>query len=144
MDSCSYYITLICSYVVVSCLIFFFKQKTAYEMRISDWSSDVCSSDHRIIQAADSGVFLKRVHELLLGEDGFYDEIFRALDVPYEAVQWRKDVRPVDQEAYRREQQMAVQRMNTLYRLRGRLQADLHPTPWHRPTIHPPTEKPRL
>src|SRR3546814_912453 len=28
-----------------SCLFFFFKQKTAYEMRISDWSSDVCSSD---------------------------------------------------------------------------------------------------
>src|SRR3546814_10185476 len=28
-----------------SCSIFFFKQKTAYEMRISDWSSDVCSSD---------------------------------------------------------------------------------------------------
>src|SRR3546814_18025672 len=27
------------------CLVFFFKQKTAYEMRISDWSSDVCSSD---------------------------------------------------------------------------------------------------
>src|SRR3546814_7107393 len=31
--------------VVSSCLFFFFKQKTAYEMRISDWSSDVCSSD---------------------------------------------------------------------------------------------------
>src|SRR3546814_16630269 len=29
----------------VSCTVFFFKQKTAYEMRISDWSSDVCSSD---------------------------------------------------------------------------------------------------
>src|SRR3546814_2001772 len=28
-----------------SCFFFFFKQKTAYEMRISDWSSDVCSSD---------------------------------------------------------------------------------------------------
>src|SRR3546814_2035805 len=27
------------------CFLFFFKQKTAYEMRISDWSSDVCSSD---------------------------------------------------------------------------------------------------
>src|SRR3546814_17739069 len=27
------------------CMVFFFKQKTAYEMRISDWSSDVCSSD---------------------------------------------------------------------------------------------------
>src|SRR3546814_9653979 len=29
------------------CFVFFFKQKTAYEMRISDWSSDVCSSDLR-------------------------------------------------------------------------------------------------
>src|SRR3546814_7675786 len=40
---------MVCS-VVLGCLIiyfffFFFKQKTAYEMRISDWSSDVCSSD---------------------------------------------------------------------------------------------------
>src|SRR3546814_14745876 len=30
------------------CYVFFFKQKTAYEMRISDWSSDVCSSDLRL------------------------------------------------------------------------------------------------
>src|SRR3546814_10599780 len=34
-------------YVISSCVFFFFKQKTAYEMRISDWSSDVCSSDLR-------------------------------------------------------------------------------------------------
>src|SRR3546814_2304222 len=32
------------------CCVFFFKQKTAYEMRISDWSSDVCSSDLKIEQ----------------------------------------------------------------------------------------------
>src|SRR3546814_17579230 len=31
--------------VSLLCVVFFFKQKTAYEMRISDWSSDVCSSD---------------------------------------------------------------------------------------------------
>src|SRR3546814_3703857 len=31
--------------VIWCCIFFFFKQKTAYEMRISDWSSDVCSSD---------------------------------------------------------------------------------------------------
>src|SRR3546814_19973964 len=30
---------------IIYCIFFFFKQKTAYEMRISDWSSDVCSSD---------------------------------------------------------------------------------------------------
>src|SRR3546814_1473973 len=32
---------------------FFFKQKTAYEMRISDWSSDVCSSDLQIVLLCD-------------------------------------------------------------------------------------------
>src|SRR3546814_9204124 len=33
------------SYLFDVVIVFFFKQKTAYEMRISDWSSDVCSSD---------------------------------------------------------------------------------------------------
>src|SRR3546814_5328970 len=37
---------------VLLCLFFFFKQKTAYEMRISDWSSDVCSSDLAAVEAA--------------------------------------------------------------------------------------------
>src|SRR3546814_2495488 len=42
---CDYVVclSLVCQYCVF--LFFFFKQKTAYEMRISDWSSDVCSSD---------------------------------------------------------------------------------------------------
>src|SRR3546814_1675525 len=40
---CTYVTAVIC---VIMCVnVFFFKQKTAYEMRISDWSSDVCSSD---------------------------------------------------------------------------------------------------
>ena len=43
--------------------------------------------DHRIIQGAESGMFLKRVHELLLGEHGFYEDVFKSLGVPYEAVQ---------------------------------------------------------
>src|SRR3546814_6525722 len=34
-----------CSFYYMLFIFFFFKQKTAYEMRISDWSSDVCSSD---------------------------------------------------------------------------------------------------
>src|SRR3546814_10783699 len=37
-----------CLYICCVCVFFFFKQKTAYEMRISDWSSDVCSSDLRV------------------------------------------------------------------------------------------------
>src|SRR3546814_5735411 len=38
--------------------VFFFKQKTAYEMRISDWSSDVCSSDLKTIGGPRSGFIL--------------------------------------------------------------------------------------
>src|SRR3546814_17607321 len=52
------------------CVIFFFKQKTAYEMRISDWSSDVCSSDLRwfCIYAIGTGraiAFAARCHDRL-------------------------------------------------------------------------------
>src|SRR3546814_15559231 len=46
-------------------LFFFFKQKTAYEMRISDWSSDVCSSDLRPDHDLD-----RRVLEVHPGELG--------------------------------------------------------------------------
>src|SRR3546814_7752839 len=42
-------------------VVFFFKQKTAYEMRISDWSSDVCSSDLIFVE----------IHENVRGEDVF-------------------------------------------------------------------------
>src|SRR3546814_6494065 len=47
--------------------VFFFKQKTAYEMRISDWSSDVCSSDLRHLWLKDaqrSSLFIKLMHQV--------------------------------------------------------------------------------
>src|SRR3546814_10857488 len=50
----------------IVCLFFFFKQKTAYELRISDWSSDVCSSDLEAItgQRADHGGALRDLARL--------------------------------------------------------------------------------
>src|SRR3546814_2972818 len=63
---------LLCVCNFVSCwsfiVFFFFKQKTAYEMRISDWSSDVCSSDlgaHAVLEIGlvDRACSLDRVHE---------------------------------------------------------------------------------
>ena len=54
--------------------------------------------DHRIIQGAQSGEFLRIVHQKLLGEDDFYDRIFSALRVPYEPVRWKQDI-SVDPEA---------------------------------------------
>src|SRR3546814_10280374 len=55
--------------------IFFFKQKTAYEMRISDWSSDVCSSD--LVKSVDIVAFPEILFELvrcLLGARQFEGE----------------------------------------------------------------------
>src|SRR3546814_7133373 len=45
---CCVHLGYVC-YYWFDCFVFFFKQKTAYEMRISDWSSDVCSSDLLLI-----------------------------------------------------------------------------------------------
>src|SRR3546814_4945274 len=47
------------------CIVFFFKQKTAYEMRISDWSSDVCSSDLRQHKAPKAKRRLALLNEVL-------------------------------------------------------------------------------
>src|SRR3546814_4263293 len=48
---------LLCRCVFYYIFFFFFKQKTAYEMRISDWSSDVCSSDLLLARRDDDGIF---------------------------------------------------------------------------------------
>src|SRR3546814_15582329 len=50
-------------------LFFFFKQKTAYEMRISDWSSDVCSSDLDLLPAvAEAGYFVGCASRLMAND----------------------------------------------------------------------------
>src|SRR3546814_6534215 len=57
-----------CMIIVVSYFVFFFKQKTAYEMRISDWSSDVCSSD---LARKGRGRNYHSVYFEVLGELGY-------------------------------------------------------------------------
>src|SRR4051794_5485035 len=93
--------------------------------------------DHRIIQGAESGLFLKRVHELLLGADRFYEDVFAALGVPYEAVQWRRDVNPLEREAALIQKQMQVDTVINMHRVRGHLIADLDPLRWKEPKMHP-------
>jgi 2-oxoglutarate dehydrogenase E1 component len=81
--------------------------------------------DHRVIQGAQSGEFLKRVHALLLGEDGFYDEIFRSLRIPYEPIRWSKDVSASHDDDVSK--QARVLELIHAYRVRGHMMADTDP-----------------
>jgi multifunctional 2-oxoglutarate metabolism enzyme len=92
--------------------------------------------DHRIIQGAESGLFLKHVHNLLLGEEGFYDDVFRAMGVPYEPVRWRRDVNALDEHQAHLAKQVHVQTLINMYRVRGHLIADLDPLRWKEPHMH--------
>jgi multifunctional 2-oxoglutarate metabolism enzyme len=81
--------------------------------------------DHRVIQGAGSGEFLKKVHELLLGARGFYDEIFADLRIPYEPVRWATDFeRDIEDD---RAKETRIQEMINAYRVRGHLMADVDP-----------------
>ncbi|MFC9437013.1 multifunctional oxoglutarate decarboxylase/oxoglutarate dehydrogenase thiamine pyrophosphate-binding subunit/dihydrolipoyllysine-residue succinyltransferase subunit [Nocardia sp. NPDC057030] len=77
--------------------------------------------DHRIIQGAESGDFLRTIHQMLISDE-FYDEIFHGLGVPYEPVRWRKDIRERGVDKSTR-----VLEMIAAYRNRGHLMADTDP-----------------
>ncbi|MDT4900803.1 MAG: multifunctional 2-oxoglutarate metabolism enzyme, partial [Pseudonocardiales bacterium] len=80
--------------------------------------------DHRIIQGAQSGEFLRRIHQLLLADD-FYDEIFAALKIPYEPVRWLVD-REFSHEGQIGKDARVIELINS-YRSRGHLMADTDP-----------------
>src|SRR3546814_9590877 len=74
---------LILIFVIYSYVFFFFKQKTAYEMRISDWSSDVCSSDLSSLEAFDRLTTEQRALLLWVSVEGLsYQQVADILDVP--------------------------------------------------------------
>ncbi|MDP9020626.1 MAG: multifunctional oxoglutarate decarboxylase/oxoglutarate dehydrogenase thiamine pyrophosphate-binding subunit/dihydrolipoyllysine-residue succinyltransferase subunit, partial [Actinomycetota bacterium] len=106
------------------------------ELGVSKVVTLTSTYDHRIIQGAESGMFLQRVHELLLGAHGFYEEIFHSLGIPYEAVQWRRDVNPVDSADAQLRKQMQVNRVINMHRVRGHLIADLDPLAVKEPHMH--------
>ncbi|WP_245931167.1 multifunctional oxoglutarate decarboxylase/oxoglutarate dehydrogenase thiamine pyrophosphate-binding subunit/dihydrolipoyllysine-residue succinyltransferase subunit [Actinokineospora auranticolor] len=97
-------------------------EKTLIEMGISKIITLTSTYDHRIIQGAESGEFLREIHRLLLGEDGFYDDIFTSLRIPYEPIRWMEDFAegPVDKTA-------RVIGLIDAYRTRGHLMADTDP-----------------
>jgi 2-oxoglutarate dehydrogenase E1 component len=94
--------------------------------------------DHRIIQGAESGLFLKYVAECLTGAHDFYDEVFAAVGVPYEPARWAKDANPstLEGDAERILKQIRVQALINMYRVRGHLNAHLDPLSSEPPPLH--------
>jgi 2-oxoglutarate decarboxylase len=100
-------------------------EETLARLAVSKILTLTSTYDHRIIQGAQSGDFLRIVHGKLLGDDGFYDRIFHALRIPYEPVRWVRDIAvPHDEDINKTAR---VQELIHAYRVRGHLMADTDP-----------------
>ncbi|WP_371630563.1 multifunctional oxoglutarate decarboxylase/oxoglutarate dehydrogenase thiamine pyrophosphate-binding subunit/dihydrolipoyllysine-residue succinyltransferase subunit [Streptomyces sp. NBC_00341] len=100
-------------------------QDTLNKLGISKVMTLTSTYDHRVIQGAASGEFLRILSQLLLGENDFYDEIFKALRIPYEPVRWLKDI-----DASHDDDVTKAARVFELihsYRVRGHVMADTDP-----------------
>ncbi|MBK8809310.1 MAG: multifunctional oxoglutarate decarboxylase/oxoglutarate dehydrogenase thiamine pyrophosphate-binding subunit/dihydrolipoyllysine-residue succinyltransferase subunit [Acidobacteria bacterium] len=87
--------------------------------------------DHRVIQGAESGMFLARIHECLVGKHAFYDEVFTDLGIHYPPMRWAEDFNPSlfgnDRSSEQAEKQANVLQLINAYRIRGHLLADIDP-----------------
>jgi multifunctional 2-oxoglutarate metabolism enzyme len=104
----------------------------AAKLGISKTISLTSTYDHRVIQGAGSGEFLKKVHELLLGERGFYDDLFSDLRIPYEPVRWTTDFESDEQDD--RSKASRIQELINAYRTAGHLMADIDPLEYQQRT----------
>ncbi|MEB0265971.1 multifunctional oxoglutarate decarboxylase/oxoglutarate dehydrogenase thiamine pyrophosphate-binding subunit/dihydrolipoyllysine-residue succinyltransferase subunit [Cryobacterium sp. 10I5] len=108
--------------------------KTLTGLAISKTITLTSTYDHRVIQGAGSGEFLKIVHELLIGGHHFYEDIFAALRIPYDPIHWAPDI-SVDL-ASAVDKTARVQELINAYRVRGHLMADVDPLEYTQRT-HP-------
>jgi 2-oxoglutarate decarboxylase len=93
--------------------------------------------DHRVIQGAESGEFLGVIEHLLLGEDGFYDQVFASLEIPYQPVRWTSDRGVANGADRQQEKQASVLRLINMHRVRGHLLSDLNPLGAEEVLSHP-------
>ena len=108
------------------------------ELGVSKVVTVTSTYDHRIIQGAESGLFLQRVHRLLTGEDSFYERVFKAMGVPYEPVRYHRDINDIAEgSTVHAQKQIEVDNLINLYRVRGHLIAHLDPLDWSEPHMHP-------
>ncbi len=109
-------------------------ERTLTDVAVSKVMTLTSTYDHRIVQGAQSGEFLRRMHSLLLGEEGFYDEIFAALRIPYEPIRWSADISTSHDDEINK--QARVLELIHAYRVRGHIMADTDPLEY-RQRSHP-------
>ncbi len=85
--------------------------------------------DHRVIQGAQSGEFLRLVHEMLLGEHEFYEKVFADVRVPYVPIRWARDISVTHDTDLSKTAR--VQEVIHAFRVRGHLMADIDPLEYH-------------
>ncbi len=100
-------------------------EETLAKLAVSRTITLTSTYDHRVIQGAQSGEFLRRMHQLLLGEDGFYDDVFKSLRIPYEPVRWVADKQV--SHAGELDKGTRVNELIDAYRVRGHLMSDTDP-----------------
>ncbi|HEY2579170.1 MAG TPA: multifunctional oxoglutarate decarboxylase/oxoglutarate dehydrogenase thiamine pyrophosphate-binding subunit/dihydrolipoyllysine-residue succinyltransferase subunit [Streptosporangiaceae bacterium] len=100
-------------------------EETLTRLAISKSVTLTSTYDHRIIQGAQSGDFLRIIHALLLGGNGFYDEVFSSLRLPYEPVRWVRDLPTGHEDDVSKPAR--VHELIHAYRVRGHLMADTDP-----------------
>jgi 2-oxoglutarate decarboxylase len=111
--------------------------KTLNDLGIGKIITLTSTYDHRVIQGAGSGEFLRTVHELLIGERNFYENIFAALRIPYDPIHWAPDISVDLSDAV--DKTARVQELINAFRVRGHLMADIDPLEY-RQRSHPDLE----
>lgn len=105
--------------------------ETLTELGVSRVMMLTSTYDHRVIQGAESGQFLDWMHKLLLGEEQFYEGVFKSLKVPYRPVANSIDRRPPLGSSLREAENLGraagVMTYIRSYRVRGHVLADLDP-----------------
>ncbi|HEX6312253.1 MAG TPA: multifunctional oxoglutarate decarboxylase/oxoglutarate dehydrogenase thiamine pyrophosphate-binding subunit/dihydrolipoyllysine-residue succinyltransferase subunit, partial [Acidimicrobiia bacterium] len=111
--------------------------QTLAKLGVSKTITLTSTYDHRIIQGAESGEFLAVVHRLLVGDEGFYDEIFKSFSVPYEPARWSVDISAAEEDSVAiHDKAVHVQQLINMYRVRGHLIANLDPLGRKDPDTH--------
>jgi 2-oxoglutarate dehydrogenase E1 component len=106
--------------------------ETLAMLGVSKTMTLTCTYDHRVIQGAESGMFLGKLQDLLQGGEKFYEGVFESLGVPYRPIHWETDQRAMiaGASAPRTDavaKEAAVLSLINAYRVRGHLVADLNP-----------------